>query len=156
MEDAEANGALIITKEELARFDKRTKRDAPREITFGVGGEHHEFTAKPPHLHLGSKDEAKTLFGRDAEAAAQQVFIDGCQARFGWHPGDAQPVGATSLKKYLYTASACFFGVGSQAPAAEGGMSQKPFEIPDSGTYFPSAPFTNEGRPEGPGLSVRT
>ena len=83
VEDAKADGALIITEEELARFDKRTKADAPREITFDVGGEHHEFTAKPPHLHLGSKDEAKTLFGRDAEAAAAQLVADESTER-GW------------------------------------------------------------------------
>ena len=81
MEDAKADGALIITEEELARFDKRTKADAPREITFDVGGEHHEFTAKPPHLHLGSKDEAKTLFGRDAAAATHAAAARGKAGR---------------------------------------------------------------------------
>ena len=83
VEDAKATGAPIIEPEQLAPLDKRTKADAPREITFDVGGEHHEFTAKPPHLHLGSKDEAKTLFGRDAEAAAAQLVADETTER-GW------------------------------------------------------------------------
>lgn len=82
VQDAKATGAPIIGPEQLAPLDKRTPSDAPSEVTFGVGGKSHKFTARPSHLHLDPKGEAKTLFGRNAEAAAAKLVAD--ETRRGW------------------------------------------------------------------------